>query len=242
MPCHAIPIYRPQLMFSFPPSLALSDLIAKSWGRGSHPSAHMQLSVPMALMCCYYPSNVNAMKGSGKASCTRLVGHTTCRFTYNHSCITSITAIREFKDFVGQLSASDPLLHSSWFHVTDKAIIPSCIFCCCFGPFWFVFHARSICFKRAHGCMVGGIKQQCRKRSPVGKSDYTLLGGFSCWELACIFPPCIWRSYALSYAASYNKIERSMMKSLSHRRAHLFSKSSRDPFLCFLSCLLLACF
>lgn len=42
--------------------------------------------------------------------------------------------------------------------------------------------------------MVGEIKQKHRKRSPVGKSDYTLLGWFSCWESACIFPHCIWRS------------------------------------------------
>lgn len=42
--------------------------------------------------------------------------------------------------------------------------------------------------------MVGEIKQKHRERSPVGKSDYTLLGWFSCWESACIFPHCIWRS------------------------------------------------
>lgn len=59
---------------------------------------------------------------------------------------------------------------------------------------FFFFNAWSIYFKSTHSYMVGEIKQQHRKRSPLGKYDYTLLGGFSCWESACIFPHCIWRS------------------------------------------------
>lgn len=134
---------KPGLMLTFPPSFALSVLIAKPWGRGSsHPPFLRSLQSLWPRCVATIRTTLMGCEGPGRAGCAQPVGRS-AGGSAHIACLhvpvcTAATAWNQTAQGFRRPaeSASDPLLHSSWFYVTgtNHNIL----------LFFFLMHDRSI--------------------------------------------------------------------------------------------------